>query len=113
MLKLGLFGGMAGIGVLYSLIFHKISMSLFNNLLVQSNILGLGFGMLNFLFAHWYFYKYTELKKILFFVKSVKQLKEPCDSGIEHTDMAERKLWYYSRIVIKNMLKKYAPELVY
>ena len=60
--KLGLFGGMTGIGILYALVFHKISMSLFNSLLVQSIILGLGFGILNFLFAHWYFYKYTELK---------------------------------------------------
>lgn len=60
--KLGLFGGMTGIGILYALIFHKISMSIFNSLLAQSIILGLGFGMLNFLFAHWYFYKYTELK---------------------------------------------------
>ncbi|MCO5386885.1 MAG: GGDEF domain-containing protein [Desulfosporosinus sp.] len=60
--KLGLFGGMTGIGILYALIFHKISMSLFSSLLAQSIILGLGFGMLNFLFANWYFYKYTELK---------------------------------------------------
>ena len=36
-------------------------MSLFDSLLIQSSVLGLGFGILNFLFANWYFHKYTLL----------------------------------------------------
>ncbi|BAE82614.1 GGDEF domain-containing protein [Desulfitobacterium hafniense] len=62
MIKVRLFGGMVSIGILYAWIFHKISMSIFNSLVIQSLVLGLGFGVLNFLFANWYVNKYAKLE---------------------------------------------------
>lgn len=61
MFGLGLFAGMVGIGILFVWLSHMFTITLFNNLLIHCIILGFVFGITNFLFVNWYFYKHKKL----------------------------------------------------
>jgi diguanylate cyclase (GGDEF)-like protein len=61
MLKLSLLIGMVGLGILFAWLSHILKIP-HNNLLMQCVILGLGFGITNFLFVNLYLYKHKQLK---------------------------------------------------